>query len=154
MAFAARIETVDDPRRSPRRQMRLSTLARLGDDGCEATVLDLSVSGLLVETRARVRVGDELVLELPRIEHAVARVVWSSGFFYGCQFTNPVSIAVVGAAVLKSAAPDVPAATMRPKVSSRRTPQRHWRGESRQRLFIGFLSILWAILVVTAVVRA
>ena len=114
MAFPARIEAIADPRQSPRTCLRLTISARLGPNQKSVMVHDLSATGLLIETPSRVRLGDEIMVELPECEQAPARVVWSSGAFYGCQFVKPVSPAVVSAAQLKSALEDQPAFFARP----------------------------------------
>jgi hypothetical protein len=91
-----------DRRDSPRRQLRLgSTLQTSGED---VTIHDLSSTGMLIETAAQLTPFDNLEIELPEAGTAQALVVWSSGFFYGCEFKNRLSQAAVSAAQLRSPA--------------------------------------------------
>ena len=68
----------------------------------EVTIHDLSVTGLLLETSAELTRGEELDVYLPEAGATRARVIWSSGHYFGCQFDRPISSAVMSAAVLRS----------------------------------------------------
>src|SRR5215203_5700229 len=68
----------------------------------EVTIHDLSVTGLLLETSAELTRGEELDVYLPEAGATRARVIWSSGRYFGCQFDHPISSAVMSAAVLRS----------------------------------------------------
>lgn len=90
--------------------MRLTTSGRtFRGKATEVTILDLSTGGLLIETSVKLAVGDELEVELPRTGLKCARVVWSSGEFYGCRFDEAVAPAAVSAALLKSSSHRSPA---------------------------------------------
>jgi hypothetical protein len=73
-------------------------------------IRDISPGGLLIESRAaELAVEDLIDAELPGSGPVRAKVVWRSGPFFGCQFSQPLAAAVVSAALLKGepqAAPD------------------------------------------------
>jgi len=90
-------------RTAARQSMRLSTSARtVRGSAAEVTILDLSTGGMLIETSAKLEVGDAFEVELPRTGVKLAEVVWSCGTYYGCRFDEPVAPAAVSAALLKS----------------------------------------------------
>jgi hypothetical protein len=63
---------------------------------------ELSLTGLLVETLAELTCGEELDVCLPQTGRTRAKVIWSSGQYFGCQFKHPISSAVLSAAMLRS----------------------------------------------------
>ena len=92
-----------DRRNAHRRTLRL--LAQ----GSSATmphiqviIRDLSLTGLLVETAADFALDECLQIELPEAGEVEARIVWSSGRFFGCKFGRPISTAALSAALLLS----------------------------------------------------
>src|SRR5687768_15846650 len=88
-------------RGSARQTLRI-TAAGVATDGPETVeILNLSASGMLIESTARLAVGELLQVELPHAGTAAAIVVWSSGTFFGCRFKKPLSSAAVSAAMLK-----------------------------------------------------
>ena len=103
-AYFQELEPTGDRRRSPRRSMRL------GADGSgePASLLDLSLTGALIETSVPMLVGAIFEVELPQAGRVEAEVVWNSGEFYGCQFTLPITPAVLSAAQLKAEAKPEP----------------------------------------------
>ena len=106
MAIKAQLAPKKGPhRRSALREpMRLSTSGRIGKGSAtDVLIHDLSTGGMLIETTAKLSVGEDLHVELPRTGVKLAQVVWSSGNFYGCRFHEPVAPAAVSAALLKSA---------------------------------------------------
>ena len=66
------------------------------------TIHDLSLTGALLETSVPMLVGAMIEVELPHAGKLDAEIVWSSGEYYGCQFTLPISPAVLSAAQLQS----------------------------------------------------
>jgi transcriptional regulator with XRE-family HTH domain len=108
MTFHAILKPREDGserRSAARRTLRLVTHAV--PDGGPATpvvVHDLSVSGLLIETDAKLKAGETLAMSLPHGGASEATVVWSSSRFFGCRFTQPLSRAVLSAALLKAEA--------------------------------------------------
>jgi len=107
MAIAAHLEESaksSGKSREPRRTIRLETLgASASGDTSAVTVHNISASGLLIESDQSLAVGESLAIDLPHAESTAAAVVWASGRLHGCQFSKPVSGAVLSAAELQSA---------------------------------------------------
>ncbi|WP_165938481.1 PilZ domain-containing protein [Parafrankia sp. BMG5.11] len=99
-------DAADRPERrtEQRRSLKLSAIA--SSPSAEETrviIRDISAGGLLIEADLGIMSpDDQLELDLPREGIVRARVVWQSGHFYGCQFSEPVSTGAVSAALLKS----------------------------------------------------
>lgn len=118
MALLAQV--IADPgsieaRGAARRELRLEVDAASASGASRAIIHNLSERGLLVETAAEGFAVDKTVeLVLPGSGHVQARVVWSRGEFFGCEFEAPVAKAVVSAALLRSPArvPPPPAAVL------------------------------------------
>ena len=89
----------DERRRSARRTLKLG----IGGGTGQVTIQDLSLTGALLETSMSLLVGADLELELPHAGKVEAIVVWNSGEYYGCQFTQPISPAALSASLLQSA---------------------------------------------------
>jgi hypothetical protein len=92
------LEPKDDRRRYLRRGLRLGS----GAGGEPVTILDLSLTGALLETSVPMLVGAIFEIEIPHAGGVEATVVWNSGEYYGCQFELPISPAALSAALLKS----------------------------------------------------
>ena len=90
-----------DRRRSVRRALKLGVLA---GDGEPVTILDLSLTGALLETSVPMLVGASFEVELPQAGIVEATVIWNSGEYYGCQFELPISPAALSAALLQAEA--------------------------------------------------
>ena len=101
-----------DRRRSARRSLRIDVRGSAGA-AAQVTILDLSLSGALLETSIALTVGDVFEVELPHTGSVEAVVVWNSGEFYGCQFKQPISPAALSAALLQST-PGAPTAVPAP----------------------------------------
>lgn len=103
MTILARLQITPtaDRRRAPRRQLCLGSA--LQTTGEEVIIHDLSSSGMLIETAANLAPFDGLEIELPQAGIRQALVVWSSGRYYGCEFQELLSQAVISAAQLRSA---------------------------------------------------
>jgi hypothetical protein len=67
-----------------------------------ALILNLSETGLLIETLVELAEGEALRIEFPDASASTAKVVWVEGFLAGCEFTEPISTATVSAAQLKA----------------------------------------------------
>jgi hypothetical protein len=94
-----------DRRRAVRRALKLGVVA--GEGGDLVTILDLSLTGALLETSVPMLVGASFEVELPQAGTVEASVIWTSGEYYGCQFALPISPAALSAALLQAeAAPD------------------------------------------------
>ena len=102
VAYFEEREPAADRRRSVRRALRLGAAA--GDSGQPATILDLSLTGALIETSVPMLVGATFEVELPNAGTVEASVIWNSGEYYGCQFELPISPATLSAALLQAEA--------------------------------------------------
>lgn len=97
-----RTETGSTERGFARRRLHLSSEASVADAAYRVLIHDLSENGMMIETIASFETGDEFEVELPGAGPVAAQVVWSEGYRYGCEFTNPVGKAVVSASMLLS----------------------------------------------------
>ena len=105
MAVAARIESPakSDRRSESRRKIHLESA--LAGSGSEVLIHDISATGALLETEARLEPFEMLHFHLPEAGETEAVVVWSSGHFFGCEFTKPISKGAISAAMLRSPMP-------------------------------------------------
>ena len=88
----------NERRRSARRALKLG----VGAGGDKVTILDLSLTGALLETSVPMLVGANFEVDLPQGGRIEATIVWNSGEFYGCQYELPISPSVLSAALLQS----------------------------------------------------
>lgn len=105
MPLLARFEELEpeERRRAARRALRLGIGPMDPESGTEkVTVHDLSLSGALLETSMPMLIGAIFEFELPHAGLVEAEIVWSSGEFYGAQFSLPITPAVLSAALLQS----------------------------------------------------
>jgi len=102
----------EDRRHDSRRRLHLRAggATRSGAP-VNATVLNLSEGGLLLQSSTRLSAGESFEVDLPLAGPQVASVVWASDEFYGCRFEAPISTAAVSAAQLQG--PPVAAPAMR-----------------------------------------
>jgi hypothetical protein len=156
MVFPAEIQTVSDARGCPRKRLRLATSAAVGPPTLgdistrwmNVRIHDLSASGLLIESPAMIGLDDEITVELPECEGAVARVIWNSGLFYGCQFLDPVTPAVVSASLLKSAFDEPSWAVAEPEyVDEDQLHSDRLLLGARLRIIFGLSVLLWALII-------
>ena len=91
-----------DRRRAVRRALKLGVAA--ADSTELVTILDLSMTGALLETSVAMLVGASFEVELPHAGTVEASVIWNSGEYYGCQFTLPITPAALSAALLQAEA--------------------------------------------------
>jgi hypothetical protein len=102
MPVLAQLQPLSDSpterRRAPRLLLKLG--AKVGS-GSSAVVHDISTRGLLFETGAELGAA-RIHVHLPDVPAAKARVVWSHGHFYGCEFEEPIPNSSVSAALLRS----------------------------------------------------
>lgn len=107
MAISAHFDETQAGEGQPRaRRRRLLFEAPVALESGQATqvlVHNVSETGLLLETRHELEIGDAIDLSLPEAGTARARVVWASGTLYGCAFEAPLSAAMLSAAQLRSA---------------------------------------------------
>jgi hypothetical protein len=102
VAYFEERQPAPDRRRSVRRALKLGVAAGEADD--LVTVLDLSLTGALLETSVPMLVGATFEVELPHVGAVEASVIWNSGEYYGCQFGLPISPAALSAALLQAEA--------------------------------------------------
>lgn len=89
-------------RKSSRRKLHLPTLGSLASGSADVLILNVSTTGLLLETAAELAKGEVIELELPDGIAAQAVVKWTSGRLFGCEFKEPISIAAISAALLQA----------------------------------------------------
>jgi hypothetical protein len=149
MAIHARLETfgTTSRRASPRRKLRLGS--SLAGDGQDVVIHDLSATGVLLQTAARLEAFDDLEVDLPEVGPTHAFVVWSSGEYFGCEFARPISRAAISAALLRNPAPP-PEPGSRTEdgvlelVEEARSPKLSF--STRMRFIVGTSIALWAII--------
>ena len=91
-------------RSTQRRSLKLSAVASSPSAReTQFLIRDISPGGLLIEAEAlTLAIDDEVEVQLPDLGVASARVVWASGPFFGCEFSDPISVGAVSAALLKA----------------------------------------------------
>ena len=108
MSLLALLEPSDSTanrRASARRTLRLQAIGTTSSQSAaEVTIHDLSLTGLLIETAADLASDERIDVELPEVGLTEARVVWSSGRFFGCKFQRPIPAAALSSATLRSPA--------------------------------------------------
>lgn len=108
MAIAAQLEDVDGTAgkpREPRRKLRLEASGALASGtATDVLIHNVSATGLLLESAVSLATGERIEIDLPHAGSAGARVVWTSGNLFGCQFDAPISAAALSAAQLRGTA--------------------------------------------------
>ncbi len=96
VTIKARISEASDPadrRRSSRVAVEIAARVReLGEEGCEARVVNISNTGFMAETDGTFEVGTRVWLILPGRERANALVRWIAGDKMGAEFAEPISL--------------------------------------------------------------
>jgi hypothetical protein len=96
-------------RSASRRKLRLESEGYISSaPQTQVVIHDLSEDGLLVESPVPLEQGESIEVVIPEGGTAQAQVAWSSGRFFGCKFSDPISTAAVSAALLRSPGPDQP----------------------------------------------
>lgn len=89
--------------RASRRQLRLPLHGSKATGAeIEALVHNISATGMLVESKAPLEIGEVIEVNLPHSGKTATRVIWTSGALSGCQFEMPISPATLSAAQLRS----------------------------------------------------
>ena len=102
----ARLEPRESTERrvAPRRRLKLDVAGSTPSAAdVDVVVHDLSVTGLLIEAAVDLNTGDQLGVEIPGAGAAEAVVVWRSGNYFGCEFSQRIPKAALSAAALRSA---------------------------------------------------
>ncbi|CCA91901.1 MULTISPECIES: helix-turn-helix domain-containing protein [unclassified Novosphingobium] len=107
MAIAAQFDElpVDAARpRAHRRKLRLEARGAL-ESGTETSVVihNLSESGMLMESKTELEIGEAIDLDFPEAGQVHATVEWASGTLYGCSFDKALSAFALSAAQLRGA---------------------------------------------------
>jgi len=111
-------QVIGDDRTAIRRSLRLGIHASSRGDIAMALILNISETGLLIETGVELAVGETLQVDIPEASSSTVRVIWTEKLLAGCEFLQPVSLGVVSAAQLKSpiaaadTVQDIPAADL------------------------------------------
>lgn len=83
-----------DRRRADRLTVAIDARVRpLGEEGCEARIVNISATGFMAATNARHEVGSRVWLILPGRERASALVKWIAGDKLGAEFAEPIDLA-------------------------------------------------------------
>jgi hypothetical protein len=98
-------EVSEDGRTAVRRSLRLGVRAHTAGEVAMALIINISETGLLVETAVPLAVGELLRLDLPEASASTARVVWRVKLQAGCEFVNSIPKAALSAALLASPPP-------------------------------------------------
>lgn len=100
-----------------RRAARFELAQKVHGPGTRTLILNLSETGLLIKSDARLKLGDTVHVSLPNVGETAAEVVRVNGDEYGCRLYIPISSATVSATAL-AAQYDLP--TPRPEGARRR----------------------------------
>jgi hypothetical protein len=92
----------DNGRGAVRRSLRLRTTAHSSAGADEAMILNISETGLLIEYRKNLEVGETIAIDVPQAPVTAARVVWTDNLLAGCEFVEPISTGGVSAAQLQA----------------------------------------------------
>jgi hypothetical protein len=96
VTFKARISEASDSsdrRRKSRFALELGARVReLGEEGCEARVINISETGFMAESEGEFEVGTRIWLILSGRERANALVRWVAGDKIGAEFAEPISL--------------------------------------------------------------
>jgi len=99
MSLRANLETeprTGERRSAPRRKLRLQAEGAIPSAGDTQVVIhDISEEGLLIESPLPLTDGEVLEVLIPEAGTAQAEVSWTSGHFYGCKFSEPISTAIM-----------------------------------------------------------
>ena len=141
-----------DDRVTRRHSLSLGTQASSKGLSERALIHNISSTGLLIEAELELEIGEEIEVELPRVDSRNARVVWLSDGFYGCRFVEPLSEAVVSAARLRSMPSWLPSPNSDPKIDGNQRADDHQGLTLRQRalIIIALAASCWAATIMIA----
>lgn len=93
---------IGDERAAVRRSLRLGIQAHSSGDVAMALILNISETGLLIESVVHFAVGETLQIDFPEASISTARVVWTEGLLAGCEFVKLLSGGTLSALQLQS----------------------------------------------------
>lgn len=89
-------------RGAARRKLRLPAQGAARSTAANVLILDVSTTGLLLETASDLAKGETIEVDIPEAAGTRAVVKWTSGRLFGCEFAKPISAAAVSAALLRA----------------------------------------------------
>ena len=166
MLIHARLEQTKPGNRRATARRKISLKSSLQVTGDFVAIHDFSATGMLIETATNLQLLGSVDIDLPEAGATQAFVVWNSGRYYGCQFKEPLSKAVVSAALLRSEpkpfeAPSRrrPFVIMRPNVDEIKALRAQETAATldeekaplsvRLRVILGSAILLWALIIWT-----
>lgn len=109
---------VEDYRGAKRRTLSLALPASSASQPEASVVIrDLSELGFMIETTARLAVGETFEIDLPQAGLTEARVIWNRESYFGCKFLSRVSKGAVSAALLRTPIEQLVPAYTQPQTS-------------------------------------
>lgn len=130
--------SLEEGRLHPRHQLRLATTAHSeSGQATHATILNLSADGFLLRCDADIEVDEQVFVDLPGMESAIATVVWADADLLGCQFAVPLGTDTIGRARLRSehlVEPEAGSVSTEKQLAERLIELREERGWSRAEL--------------------
>jgi hypothetical protein len=145
MAIQARLESFEEANRRTSARRKLHLGSTLGSAGHDVVIHDLSATGVLLQTSARLEPFDDLEVALPEVGATHAFVVWNSGDYFGCEFARPIPRAAISAALLRNPIPS-PADSSGLLELEDEAPENRLPFAARMRVIIGMSIVLWAII--------
>lgn len=93
--------TTDD-REEKRRKLRLVAEVAYSQDSARVLILNMSKTGMMIETAAALAVDESFEVDLPEAGTVIARVIWHRDQQFGCAFDSPLSQGALSGALLQS----------------------------------------------------
>jgi hypothetical protein len=110
-------------------------------------IRDISQGGLLIEAEmVELSIDEHIDVELPGRGLVRATVVWMSGPFFGCQFSQPIAPAAISAALLKGDRKVAPATALAPDRVLRSRPSLGVEPELNFSVAFAAAIALWALI--------
>jgi hypothetical protein len=146
-------------RTADRRKLHLPTEGVTTSGTSEVLILNVSKTGLLLETSGDLSEGETIELDFPEATGVRAVVKWSSGSLFGCKFQKPLTRAALSAALLRASfdPPKAEPAYVSSElagVADHQSFQSDHQGElsvgAKLRWIIGLTILLWACIIAAA----
>lgn len=125
-----------DEREAKRRKLRLVAEVSYSQDNARVVILNMSKSGMMIETAAALAVDESFEVDLPEAGTAIARIIWQRGQQFGCAFDSPLSQGALSGALLRSS-PDQVLPVTTPAAAPETAPEvaagpSEWEGLRKQ----------------------